>query len=78
VRQNTVNGARTTGFWLRVRRLPSQKQFGDAAMPKDVTFFNEVVPKLFATIVNRYHTGKSVSPSEQPGTAAYNAKVASK
>jgi heme/copper-type cytochrome/quinol oxidase subunit 2 len=29
-------------------------QFGDAAIPKGVTFFNDVAPNLFATIVSRY------------------------
>jgi cytochrome o ubiquinol oxidase subunit 2 len=80
VRQNTVALNEANYRILAESSTPAevQKQFGDAAMPKDVTFFNEVVPKLFATIVNRYHTGKSVSPSEQPGAVAYNAKVASK
>jgi cytochrome o ubiquinol oxidase subunit 2 len=53
-------------------------QFGDAAMPKGVTFFNGVAPELFTRIVRRYHTGKPISPAEQPGTAAYNANLASK
>jgi cytochrome o ubiquinol oxidase subunit 2 len=53
-------------------------QFGDAAIPKGVTLFNNVAPNLFAGIVMRYHDDKAVPPAEQPGTATYNAQVASK
>ena len=53
-------------------------QFGDMAMPKDITFFNDVASRLFAGIVMRYHGDRAVSPAEEPGTIAYNAKLASK
>ena len=49
-------------------------QLGDAAMPKDVTFFNDAAPDFFAGIVQHYHTG--ASPVQQPGSATYTAKLA--
>jgi cytochrome o ubiquinol oxidase subunit 2 len=55
-----------------------RSQLGTAAMPKDVTFFNDVAPDLFQTIVKRYHDGKELPSDEQPGSAAYDAQVTSK
>lgn len=48
--------------------------FGNSAMPADATYFSEVPTDLFAEIVNRYMSGKAVSPAEQPGAADYNAR----
>jgi cytochrome o ubiquinol oxidase subunit II len=80
VQQNTValNGANYRILAESSTPAEVQKQLGDAAMPKGVTFFNDVTSKLFATIVSRYHTDKAISPAEQPGTAAYKADLASK
>lgn len=49
--------------------------FGTPAMPPHATFFNDVPSGFFKTIVGRYHTGKPVSPQDQPGSVAYNAKL---
>ncbi|HVB69081.1 MAG TPA: cytochrome ubiquinol oxidase subunit II [Acetobacteraceae bacterium] len=54
------------------------RHFGDAAMPNDVTFFNDAAPGFFARIVQRYHTGTVVPSVRQPGSAAYDAKLARK
>jgi cytochrome o ubiquinol oxidase subunit 2 len=80
VRQNSVALNEANYRLLAESSTPTQVhyQFGDGPMPKDVTFFKDIAPKLFAGIVSRYHTGKAFSPTEQPGTAAYNAKLASK
>jgi cytochrome o ubiquinol oxidase subunit 2 len=51
---------------------------GNEATPAGVTFFNNVAPDFFMGIVMRYHSGKPVPPSEQPGAVAYNRQLASK
>jgi cytochrome o ubiquinol oxidase subunit 2 len=68
-----------TGYRLLAKSsTPAEvrSQLGTAAMPKDVTFFNDVAPDIFQTIVERYHGGKELPSDEQPGTAAYNARLA--
>ena len=47
---------------------------GSSAMPEYVTYFNEVPSSLYADIIARYHTGKAIPLSEQPGGALYSAK----
>jgi cytochrome o ubiquinol oxidase subunit II len=79
VQQNSVALNQSNYRRLAESSTPAEvhNQFGNAAMSKDVTLFN-VASTLFAGIVSRYHTGKVLSPTDQPGTAAYNAKLASK
>jgi cytochrome o ubiquinol oxidase subunit II len=66
VRQNGV--ALSEASYKRLARGSTStevhSEFGDGAMPKDVTFFNEVTPKFFERIVSRYHSGKAVSPPD--------------
>lgn len=49
--------------------------FGNNAMPKTATWFNNVAPGFFDNIVMRYMNGKPVPRAEQPGSVAYNARV---
>jgi cytochrome o ubiquinol oxidase subunit II len=50
--------------------------FGNPSMPKGVTFFNNAAPDFFTNIVMRYHGRNAVPPAQQPGSTAYDAKVA--
>lgn len=61
---------------LATSSTPAQVRavFGNTAMPKNVTFFNDVPSGLFKKIVMRYHNGKPMKAEDQPGSAAYNAK----
>jgi len=53
-------------------------RFGTQSMPKNVTFFNNASPDLFMKIVMRYHDNKSMPPARQPGSVAFDTKIASK
>lgn len=49
---------------------------GTGAMPQNVTYFSDVVPDLYASVLARYHTGEAISPSDQPGGAHYHVSPA--
>jgi cytochrome o ubiquinol oxidase subunit 2 len=80
VQQNGVALNQTSYRILGKSSTPAEvhNRFGNAAMPKRVTYFNNVAPDFVAGIVKRYHDGKAVSEAEQPGAAAYNARPADK
>ena len=48
-------------------------EFGDAAMPAGVTYFNGVASGLFEHIVQRYRGGTALARTGQPGSAVYGA-----
>jgi cytochrome o ubiquinol oxidase subunit II len=50
-------------------------QFGNASMPKDVTFFNSASPDLFMKIVMRYHGSQPIPRAQQPGSTVYDAQL---
>lgn len=80
VQQNGVALNHTGYRMLAGRSTPAEvhKQFGDAAMPKGVTFFNNVAPDLFEQRVMFYHRGKAVPMDKQPGSIAYKVGLAGK
>lgn len=47
---------------------------GSSVMPENITYFNKVSSSLYADIIARYHTGRAIPLSEQPGGALYSAK----
>ena len=77
------NGVALTSAGYRVlgeRSTPVEvhKQFGDVAMPKGVTFFNNVAPDFFERRVMFYHSGKAVPADKQPGSTTFNVRLADK
>lgn len=49
--------------------------FKSQAMPKDVTYFHSVSPTLFSGIVDKYHSGESITAAKQPGGALYHVPI---
>ena len=47
--------------------------FASKAIPAGVTYFNNVAPNFFKSIVQRYHAGKMVARDQQPGAIGYGA-----
>lgn len=46
---------------------------GNDAMPDNITYFNQVLPNLYRSIIERYHTGRPIPLDQQPGGAIYKA-----
>ncbi|MGI9321181.1 MAG: ubiquinol oxidase subunit II [Thiogranum sp.] len=63
-----------SNYSLLGKRSTAQEVHADLGtdlMPEGITYFNQVAPGLYASVIARYHTGEDIPPTEQPGGAHY-------
>ncbi len=48
---------------------------GTETMPKGIIYFSSVAPDLYTRVIQRYHSGLTISSEEQPGGKLYRAKL---
>lgn len=68
-----LNSQTYSALGLRSTAFDVHRLFGTDSMPTGVVYFNDIPTQFFETIIARYHDGKALDPTKQPGGAHYEA-----